>query len=105
MAVGSHSGSVQNAVELLDLATWTWETRMAYPFASTIWDAPIIHTKQTFFLFGGDDQSTRGWSSRIAAYDPSTDEWTSEGNLLTPRHNAGIIAVADSFLIVGGFII
>ena len=53
-------------------------------------------------MFGGWNGSTR--LSRIAAYDPSQDEWTSEGDLLTPRRNAGVISVAEnSFIIIGGY--
>ena len=42
--------------------------------------------------------------SRIAAYDPTSDEWSSEGQLLTPRAYSGVIPVDDSsFIIMGGY--
>ena len=53
-------------------------------------------------VIGGRNGST--YLSRIAAYDPSTDQWTNEGKLLTPRSNAGVIPVTDSsFIIMGGY--
>ena len=53
-------------------------------------------------LFGGSG-SSETYLSRIAAYMPDTDEWTTEGYLLTPRRYAGVITVSDDeFLISGG---
>ena len=53
-------------------------------------------------VIGGSNESTR--LSRIAAYDPSTDEWTNKVDLLTPRDSAGVIPVTDSsFIIMGGY--
>ena len=50
-------------------------------------------------VFGGNGSTL---FSRIVAYNPSTDEWTTEGNLLTPRERPGVITVGDEFLIIGG---
>ena len=53
-------------------------------------------------MFGGVNNNGN-YFSRITAYTPHTDEWTMEGNLLTPRYAAGVISVDnDSFLIIGG---
>ena len=84
---------------MLNLSTWKWETRSSFP--SEISDAPTIYVGTRFFLFGGYNGSTR--LSRIAAYDPTNDEWTSEGHLLTPRSSSGVITVDNSFIIVGGY--
>ena len=55
-------------------------------------------------MFGGALGSSYTPTTRIAAYTPSTDQWTTEGNLLTPRSSPGIITVDnDSFLIIGGY--
>ena len=74
----------------------------AYPFESQIAHAPTLYFNQRFMLVGGSDGST--YYSRIAAYDPSNDKWSSEGQLLTPRDSPGVIPVADSSLIIiGGY--
>ena len=53
-------------------------------------------------VIGGRNGST--YLSRIAAYDPSTDKWTNEGQLRSPRIVAGVLPVTDSsFIIMGGF--
>ena len=94
-------GSVKNPVELLDLSTWTWETKTPYPFESEITEARIIYVGDKFIMFGGENDSNL--LTRITAYTPNTDQWTTEGYLLTPRSNAGVITVDnDSFLIIGG---
>ena len=103
LAVGSQEHSdKRNAVELLDLTTWTWETKSSYPFESQISGAPSLYVNQRFMLFGG--QTGHTFLSRIAAYDPRKDEWTTEGHLLSPRALHGVINVADnSFIIMGGY--
>ena len=86
---------------MLDLTTWTWETKLPYPFESQISRAPSIYVKQRFMLFGG--QTGHTFLSRITAYDSNKDDWTSEGDLLMPRIASGVITVSDNlFLIVGG---
>lgn len=65
---------------------------------STIYNVPIIHLNQKFILVGGYNGSTR--FSRIAAYDPSTNEWNNGARLLTPRNNAGVIPIADTSFII-----
>ena len=88
---------------MLDLSTFTWETKSPYPFESEIHQASIIYMHQSFMLFGGFN--TSGWYtlSRIAAYNPHTDEWTSKGHLLSPRARYGVISVVDEFIIIGGY--
>merc|ERR1712106_511326 len=100
LAVGSGSGSVQNGVELLDLSTWQWDTRAAYPFEAWIYDAPIIHVNGRFMLFGGAGSSRL---SRIAAYTPSTNEWTTEGSMKTARNRHGVINVGNEYVVIGGW--
>ena len=104
LAVGSFYGSVRNAVELLDLSTWTWETKTPYPFEEGIFWAPIINVGDKFVIFGGsNDNIIFNKLSRITAYTPHTDEWTTEGKLLSVRSHAGVITIDyDSFLIMGG---
>ena len=56
-------------------------------------------------LFGGfESGSFSSVLSRIAAYNPHTDKWTSKGDLRTPRARAGVITVDDEFIIIGGVI-
>ena len=51
-------------------------------------------------LFGGDNGLTH--LSRIAAFTPSTNKWTNEGNMQTGRYYHGVINVADDYVIIGG---
>merc|ERR1712106_93827 len=101
LAVGSGIGSVQNGVELLDLSTWQWDTRAAYPFETRIYRAPIIHVNGRFMLFGGWNGSTH--LSRIAAYTPSTNEWTTEGSMKTARIRHGVINISNEYVVIGGY--
>ena len=56
-------------------------------------------------LFGGfESGSFSSVLSRIAAYNPHTDEWTSKGDLLSSRARPGVIAVNDELIIFGGYI-
>ena len=53
-------------------------------------------------VFGGSpDGSSR--LSRIAAYAPSTNEWTTDGNLKEGRFHHGVINVGDEYLVIGGW--
>ena len=99
-AFGSYLGNIQSAVELLDLSSWTWETKSPYPFESSVYNAPTIYINHKFLIFGGYDYPT--YFSRIGSYTPSTDMWKTEGYLRTPRFRAGVITVGESFLVVGG---
>ena len=92
-----------NKVELLDLDTWRWERRAEYPFETTIYDARTVHYNQQFYLFGGKKRSSSRLS-RIAAYNPTTDQWFDKGQLLTARSSSGVIWDENGFLIVGGWI-
>ena len=55
-------------------------------------------------MIGGANSNESNPVTRIATYTPSTDQWTTEGYLLTPRSSPGVITVDNhSFLIIGGF--
>lgn len=105
LAVGDSVGTgIQNGVELLDLRTWSWIEKTPYPFEARISAAPIIYLKGRFFMFGGYGYHN-GWTAlnRIATYSPNTDNWSTEGRLLTPRFNHGVSVVNGGFVIVGGY--
>lgn len=103
LAVGSFSGIIRNAVELLDLKTWTWVTKAPYRFEPQIHWAPIVNLNDgRFMLFGGSNGPNK--FTRIAAYDPLIDEWTFEGHLLTARFRHAVTTVpGGGFIIIGGY--
>ena len=72
-----------------------------FPFETQIYAAPIIHVNGRFILFGGSSDGS-SVLSRIAAYTPSTNEWTTEGYMQTPRNSHGVINVGDEYVIIGG---
>lgn len=102
IAVGSFLGQVGNAVEMLDLATWSWVEKDPYPFALTVNNAPIIKffDKEEFLMLGGWGGSGR--MSRIAHYNPVTDKWQRKGNLQNPRSTFGVTIIPGGLLIMGG---
>ena len=63
-------------------------------------EAPMIHVIDRFMLFGGFNGPSR--LSRIAAFTPSTNKWTTEGHMQTPRSSHGVINFGDEYLIIGG---
>ena len=54
-------------------------------------------------FFGVFTSPSVGRLSRIAAYRPSTNEWTSEGSIKTARQASGVINVGDEYVIIGGW--
>jgi hypothetical protein len=95
-------GGEDNAeTELLNVETSLWWHRTPYPYESSISHAQTLHLNGDFYVFGGQHEHER--VSHIALYSPGLhDMWISRGNLLTPRHSAGVIWTDDAFLIVGG---
>lgn len=95
-------------METLNLSTWQWETRAAYPFHNYISDhANLIHANR-YIVFGGwaiyclnncDDYDP---VKTIAAYDYFTDSWEKIGELTNRRYAHGVIATQNNFLVVGG---
>ena len=90
-----------NKVEVLDLKTWRWERRADYPFESDIYAARTVYYNQLFYVFGGRVFGSH-YISRIAAYNPASDQWSDKGRLLTARKNAGVIWDQNGFVVVGG---
>ena len=91
-------------MELLDLKTWTWTKKSAYPFEAKVNNAPAIHVgNDEFVLFGGQTcGSPNCFVNTIASYSTKTDKWTMLGRLKTPRSQAGFSVIPGGFLILGG---
>ena len=87
-------------MELLSLTTWKWSVRAPYPFEMSITSAPTVYLNHDFILVGG--WTGLGTLSRIAAYSPQTDQWTTKGNLLTPRADHGVRIIPNGLLVIGG---
>ena len=85
---------------MLDLTTSRWERRADYPF--------LVHAQFTtincFTFLGGHCWQCRRYLSRIAAYNPASDQWSDKGRLLTARDYAGVIWDQSGFVVVGGWI-
>mgnify|MGYP001187327073 CR=1 FL=1 len=73
LAVGSQEHSdKRNAVELLDLIMWTWETMAPYPFQNSIELGPIVNFGNKFIMFGVDrgqncQKRSKIWVSKCRA--------------------------------------
>ena len=89
---------------MLDLNTWRWERRADYPFESDINGARTVYYNQLFYVFGGYVYPGFRYLSRIAAYNPASDQWSDKGRLLTARYYAGVIWDQSGFVVVGGWI-
>ena len=86
-----------------------WVEVAEYPFGSFIYAAPMLYYPSTdeFLLIGGKGPHVMGngprISNRIDVYSPTSDTWTTKGNLLTKRTHAGVHTIDNGFLVVGGF--
>jgi hypothetical protein len=103
--VGGHGDDHHHvATELLNVETSLWSTRASYPYESSITQAQTLHLNGDFYVFGGyrSEPNDVVDLSHIASYSPTTDTWSSRGNLLTPRSYPGVIWAGDAFLIMGG---
>ena len=85
-----------------------WSIEDDYPFSPDISEAAVISKGNHFFLFGGwSERSSKGFLSAmttIAKFDGITRQWSSVGNMNTPRHGHGVITMNSNsaFMLVGG---
>jgi len=99
VAVGSRN---DNKAELLDVDGNKWSTADDYPFViEFIYNAPIVHVSESFYLFGGFSDATSN-EKTIGRLDIKTRKWTSAGNLVTGRHAHNAIYDGQFVLVVGG---
>ena len=94
------SSADYRSTELMDTQTMKWTTKQEYPYEEKIFAARSLFYSDQFIIFGGE----LGYStvSRIAAYNPQTDNWSTLGFLKTKRTYTSVIQMEDEFLIIGG---
>jgi len=81
------------AVEAYHPATDKWAKMGDMPFASVTFNggtAPVVNGK--IYTLGGE----------VGSYDPSTDTWTREPNLIEPRVRSAAAVVNDRIYAIGG---
>ena len=86
-------------LELLDLSSWTWETRRSYyievhGFATLTFDGNM-------YVFGGRSFKQSKALDTIRSYNPETDTWTDRGRLLKTHWYHDVIFLSGSFLVLG----
>ena len=85
-------------LELLDLSSWTWETRTPYftdgdRFAT-------LYNDGNLYVFGGFSTSS-GPLNDIQSYNPKTDTWTDRGRLLKTHYYHDVIFSSGAILVLG----
>merc|ERR1712106_1221846 len=81
VAVGGYNGN--NKAELLDVDENNWSRADDSPF-EYIFNAPIVHVSNSFYLFGGWSDATENGKT-IGRLDIETRKWSNAGNLVTGR--------------------
>ena len=87
----------------MDVKTWKWTTKKRYPYESKIYGARSLYYKGSFLVFGG--HLGQEPTSRIAAYTPTTNNWTEIGFMKSGRSWTSVINFDDEFLIIGALYI
>ena len=85
-------------LDLLDLSSWTWETRK--PYSTDVWNFATLVYDESMFVFGGYS-SQKGPLDLIRSYNPNTDTWIGRGKLLEPHCTHDVIFSSGLFLILG----
>ena len=86
--------------ELMDISDaspseWKWTETTSYPYESVIYQAPIVHYADSFYVFGGTipDLTRSHGSSLIAQFAVKSETWSIWGNLQETRRMHGAILV------------
>ena len=102
-ALGAYEPN-HNHLELLDLRSWSWESRPDYPFYSGLSHHANIAYNGGFIVFGGysyDTDSNR--SSIIAKFDVSHNQWAKLGDLISARYAINVVMSNGYFLVFGEY--
>ena len=86
-------------LELLDLSTWTWETRS--PYYTDVNSFATLYYDNNMFVFGGESTTLDNMLDTIRSYDPDANTWTDRGTLLKTHVTHSVIISLDEFLILG----
>ena len=99
--LGSASPS-HGQLELLDLSSWTWETRNSYYKNSNIHGFATLYFFESFYVFGGYTYPSSKLTT-IRSYSPKTDFWINQGNLLRSHYYHNVIFSSGVFLVLGDY--
>ena len=91
-----------NHFEVLDLKSWSWESRPDYPYHSSLNRHANIVYNGNFFVFGGDTNNGSVYSTVIAKFDVSQNLWSKLGDLVSARCAHDVILSDGYFLVLGG---
>jgi len=102
IAVGDRYLNKNKKTELLDVNGNNWSSADDYPFVSRyIRYAPIVHVSDSFYLFGGQSDSSD--ESTIGRLDIKTRKWSNAGSLMYARSGHNAIYDGQYVLVVGGY--
>ena len=99
-ALGAFS-PYHNHFEVLDLKSWSWESRPDYPFHSSLQRHANIVYNGNFFVFGGDTDKNGDYSTVIAKFDVSQNRWSKLGDLVSARCAHDVILSDGYFMVLG----
>ncbi len=104
-AAGGRSGGIGGitpALEEYDPESTTWSARAPMPTARGGVGGAVVGGR--LFVFGGEGNiaDPSGTFSENEAYDATTDSWTSETPMTTPRHGIGAAVVGGFIYVPGG---
>ena len=96
--MGSKLGA-HGELELLDLSTWTWETRS--PYYTDVNGFATLYFDNSMFVFGGESTKKGKNLDTIRSYDPDANTWTDRGTLLQTHITHSVIISLGEFLVLG----
>ena len=106
-ALGAFSPN-HNHLELLDLKTWSWESRSNYHYHTGLNRHGNIPYGENFIVFGGycsgNGCPSNSRVSVIAKYDVYLDLWSKLGDLLNARGAPNVILSNGYFLVFGSYL-
>lgn len=102
--VGGHnaSGTVDNTVYAYDTASNTWSTKAPLPTPRM---NPTVAVVDGILYVVGGSQHSSGYNIQldtVEAYNPSTDEWTTEASIPGCREQAAATASRKHLYVAGG---
>ena len=98
--VGKYFEFAFESTETMNVDTWKWQVRKAYPYDKQIYRARTLYYGDKFIVFGG--MTSKRESSLITAFIPASNSWQTLGNLKSKRADISVIEINDKFLVIGG---
>lgn len=104
-AIGGFNGQALNANEEYDPSTDSWRARAPLPTAR--WSATVAVLNGRILVLGGYRGSPGNYdpnltTDAVEAFDPGTDEWTSQGSLPAPVTEPTAVAMDEGIMVIGG---